>query len=259
MGKSRKSESWATRNVKALCLAAFGIGVLALAVTALNTVQNSAVATTEPRPNAVASRSAEPLPGVAVTRTAGEDMRVLFAGDSLTGGLYASQQSLGFRTLMLNQLQASGGVDAFDSAISGGTTVEVAEKYEVPADLDLAIVELGTNDLGRATELPVFDAAYDELLSRVTTGSPGVALVCAGVWEANGGSDTGSSYDQIIRSSCEDAGGVFVSLRSIYATSADVIGPAGIPAYTGLSDDFHPNDRGHERIAEALLGRITIS
>jgi len=199
-----------------------------------------------------------PPPTVAPTRKNGAALRTLFAGDSLTGALYASQQKNGFKWLMLDQLQKSGPVQEFNSAITGGTTLDVSAKYEVPKGLDLAVVELGTNDLGKVTPLDQFGAAYGSLLDRITQGSPGVALVCAGVWEGNGGGPEGPTYDAVITDQCERHGGVFVSLRELYRDPA-TIGPAGLPAFTGKSDDFHPNDTGHRAIADALLARIKVA
>lgn len=206
-------------------------------------------------PPAVTAPADQP---VSVTRTPGAPLRVLFSGDSLTGGLHASTQATGFKWLMLDAIDDSGPVEEFSSALSGGTTVEVSNSYEVPGGLDLAVVELGTNDKAKATPIPEFRAAYVDLLNKITEKSPDVALVCAGVWEdVNGGPDA-VPYNNVISTECAARDGRFVNLTPIYKDPA-TIGPVGVPAYGGVSDDFHPNDAGHRAIADLLLAAITIS
>ena len=257
MGNSRGQASTMTR-VKYACLALLALAVVLLVYLAVARVGSSgpaAGATPRPLPTFGTPAPSSP-PAVTAERTDGT-LQVLFAGDSLTGGLYASEQSKGFKWLMLDQLAAGGPVEEFNSALSGGTTVQVSEQYPVPSGLDLAVVELGTNDLGNVVPLDEFRTSYAALIEKITAGSPDVALVCAGVWEGNGGGPEGPTYDRVIEQACTDAGGVFVSLRTIYQQS-DTIGPVGLPAYLGTSDDFHPNDAGHAAIAAALLERITV-
>ncbi|GGH93718.1 SGNH/GDSL hydrolase family protein [Arthrobacter liuii] len=194
---------------------------------------------------------------LAVQRIPGKSLRVLFSGDSLTGGLYASSQATAFQWLMVDALKKSGPIEQMSSALSGGTTVEVSQKYTVPGGLDLAVVELGTNDKAKATPISDFRAAYVDLLNKITAGSPGVALVCAGVWEdVNGGPDA-LPYNNVISSECTARGGRFVNLTPIYKNPA-TIGPVGVPSFGGVSDNFHPNDTGHRAIADALLAQIKV-
>ena len=216
------------------------------------------VALSAPESSGTQAGTPETPTSVTAKRNTGPSLRTLFAGDSLTGALYASEQVKGFKWLMLDKLEQTGPIEEFNSAISGGTTLDVSAKYEVPAELDLAVVELGTNDLGNATPLSDFSTAYDSLLDRITNGSPGVALVCAGVWEGGGGGPEGPAYDRVVANLCDEHGGVFVSLRKLYQNPA-TIGPAGVPAFTGNSDMFHPNDAGHRAIADALLERIKVA
>lgn len=216
----------------------------------------ASAATAEPSATATATETpaVQPLP---VTRPADGPLRVLFAGDSLTGGLYASTQQNAYKWLMLSALENGGPVREFNTAVTGGTAVDVSGKYTVPAGLNVAVVELGTNDRGKNTPIPEFTAAYESLLTRITSGSPGVALVCAGIWETAPGGSTGL-YNGVIDKECSGHGGRFVSLTPIYA-KGDAIGPAGKPAFGGTSDDFHPNDTGHREIADALLAPISVS
>lgn len=240
--------------------------LLAIAAASLVVLAHERVNATVPdaglQAGPIPTYTTAPVPPLTVKRNSGADLNVLFAGDSLTGGLYASTQGKAFKWLMLDSLNKSGPVQEFNSALVGGTTLQVSEKYAVPANLDLAVIELGTNDQGNQVPMAKFTASYQSLIDRVKAGSPHVTLECAGIWEANGGSPSESAYDVTIRDICEKAGGRFVSLRTIYQ-EGDTIGPAGEVSFngtdnTGTSDDFHPNDKGHEQIASALLNAISV-
>jgi lysophospholipase L1-like esterase len=248
---------WFSRSYKGVIIGLVAFGAVMMVVLALQHVNAS-----RPAEGAVAGpvptfSSTATFPTVSVKRDGDNSLHVLFAGDSLTGGLYASTQENAFKWRMLASMQQSGSVDESNSALSGGTTLQVSEKYPVPSGLDLAVVELGTNDQGNQVPMDTFTDSYSALLDKIRASSDHVKIVCAGVWEANGGSATESDYDVKIRSLCSQAGGVFVSLRQIY-TKPDVIGPVGAKAWLGTADDFHPNDKGHQLIADALLQRIVI-
>ncbi|MET0865056.1 MAG: hypothetical protein ABWZ98_12040, partial [Nakamurella sp.] len=64
--------------------------------------------------------------------------------------------------------------------------------------------------------------------------------------------------DTIIKDLCEARGGVFRSMSDI-SEVAENKGPAGVPAFEGLSDAFHPNDRGHAAIAERMLDAVVVN
>ena len=80
----------------------------------------------------------------------GESLRVSFVGDSIDAGLYASEKSLGFHGLMVDEWRKSGPVA--DSAIEdmiGGTARDALRNPQYPEDQQLYVVELGTNDYAR--------------------------------------------------------------------------------------------------------------
>jgi lysophospholipase L1-like esterase len=248
---------WFERSYKGIIVVLVAIMAVMLVILAVQHVDASKPAAgtvAAPVPTFTSTPTTQTL---TVKRDGDDPLNVLFAGDSLTGGLYSSTQDAAFKWRMLDSLEASGPVKEYNSALSGGTTLQVSDKYPVPSDLDLAVLELGTNDQGNQVPMDEFSDAYAALLAKVTADSPDVKIVCAGVWEANGGEPGESAYDTTIRRLCTDAGGLFVSLRSIYSES-DVIGPVGQATWQGETDDFHPNDKGHQLIADALLKRIVI-
>lgn len=192
-----------------------------------------------------------------VARPEHGQLRVFFAGDSLTYGWYASVQKRGYRPVMVDALGKDGPVKEYHGEFPGATTSEVSQFLVVPPGLDVAIVELGTNDVARQTPIEAFTDTYAALLDKVRAGSPGVPLMCVGTWGSDGGGFGSDIYNAVIHSECAERGGAFVSLYDLYAVSANR-GPTGAEAFGGVSDGFHPNDRGHREIARLLLSRLDL-
>lgn len=213
-----------------------------------------ATPTKTPSKPAVASK---PL---AVERPADAPMRVLFAGDSLTGSYFASTEAKGFRPLLVDALTKTGEIDPVGVGVPHGRLSEVEAGTDIPSGAQLAIVEVGTNDFGK-TKIPIFRAQYDALLDRIEKASPDAAFLCTGLWR--GGSEVntgirGEDYDKAIQASCEAKGGRYVSLYPIY-DNLKMRGPAGVETWIGESDTFHPNDAGHAAITKAIAAAIRVS
>jgi lysophospholipase L1-like esterase len=169
---------------------------------------------------------------------------VLVSGDSLAGAFFASSPERGFVSLVSDAL---GPVQITEAAQAHQTLTTVAAITDVPSDVDLAIVELGTNDVGEHTPLHDFDAQYGALLDRIRVSSPEAAIVCLGTWTGWGG-----DYDQAIESACVGHSGRYVPLGGLFRDTANR-GPEGRATFLGVGDDFHPNDLGHRAIADAIL------
>jgi acyl-CoA thioesterase-1 len=199
------------------------------------------------------SPTSEPASTVSLVRGT-TTLKTLFVGDSLTAGLYASAADRGFRPLMVQALEANGPVTQDQGFQVDATTSEVRQVASVGTDQDLAIVQLGTNDVN-ATPLPTFEADYEETLSAIRESSHEVVFVCAGVWR---GADEAAPYDDVIQSVCAAEGGAFRPMSDLFEVDANR-GPAGRVAEGGVGDNFHPNDAGYSAIAQRLLGAITQS
>lgn len=189
-----------------------------------------------------------------VSVEAGAPMRVTFVGDSLDHGLYATTADRGFHSLMVQSWRTGGAVTDTPLNSLGGTTTTALGNRDIPRDQDLVVVELGTNDVTRISHQS-FRQNYHELLNRIKGASPDAALLCIGPWRP---ADTGGRYEIIIKDLCEAGGGVFRSISDL-AENDGMSGPADEPTKYGLSDDFHPNDRGHQAIAERMLGAVTVT
>ncbi|QDH92303.1 hydrolase [Gordonia phage Spooky] len=186
---------------------------------------------------------------IALVTPTGRPLRALFTGDSLMGGYFATTPERAFKSLVLAKL---GPVDTVEAARAGRTLSTVSSITDVPAGLDLAVVELGTNDVGEKTPIPTFTRQYAELLDRIRTSSPNAAVLCLGVWQD---AVSATPYDRVIRTQCAMRRGQYIRLSGMFDKAANH-GPAGRSTYNGTSDVFHPNDRGHKAIADTLLRNL---
>lgn len=176
---------------------------------------------------------------------------VLFSGDSISDGWHASIKSKGFVYRVEKELAP---IKSFHNHMHGYTVGQVGEKFFIPEDVDLAIIELGTNDVNKGTTLEAFEINYPTYIERVMTKSPRARLICLGVFPY---SERGITFDSIIENTCEAHQGQFISISDI-SQSRRGVDPAGTETWAGKSTPGHPNDFGHAVIANRIftaLGR----
>ncbi len=202
----------------------------------------SATPTPTPTPSPTPTPTSTLLP---VPRDDDGTARVLITGDSLAAGFFATTEAQGFSALVADAL---GPVELTTVSRTHQTLTTVAGITDVPPDLDLVVIELGTNDVGIPTPLADFETDYADLVTRVRASSPDAALVCAGTWTGDG-----APYDEVVARVCAGGGGRYISLAELYADPA-LRGPEGRDTFVGPGDHFHPNDAGHRAIADAVLG-----
>ncbi|KUG57767.1 SGNH/GDSL hydrolase family protein [Nesterenkonia jeotgali] len=185
----------------------------------------------------------------------GRALEIFLAADSLGAGYFATSVEDAYRSRVqagLNDRGVSTNVTLATKPVEDDlfqiTTVEPVPQMTI----DLAIIELGTNDVGR-TERPEFEEEYQSLIDEVRTQNADAPVMCLGVWGQP--NSERQSYDTIIRQVCEENDGRYVSLSNAYARG-DTVGPEGLDTWAGPSDDFHPNDLGHELIADLILERL---
>ena len=120
---------------------------------------------------------------------------------------------------------------------------------------DLVVVELGTNDAGQGVPPAVFQSQYVALLAMVLQQSPMATLVGLACWrDPNYVTPSGSPvslYNAIIKDAVLNKSGFrakqYVDLGLMYLD----------PQYHNWSGDtFHPNDAGHQAIANAILSVV---
>lgn len=192
----------------------------------------------------------------AVKFPASGPLKVLFIGDSLTAGYFSSTQDKGYSQLVVAELQKKGAVERLGGSKAGGNLSTVGNLVSIPQGFNIAVVELGTNDIQGKTDAAVFPGQYEELLKKVQTASPDTALLCIGTW-GSAGADT-DAYDNAIKASCESHGGKYIDVSSEFAIASNR-GPAGVTGWAGVSDNFHPNDAGHARLAALVMDHLAVS
>lgn len=185
--------------------------------------------------------------------------QLIFVGDSLTEGVYATtpQQGYAYRTAAQThesfEVQAEYGVSAVFTAQK--MQASNPKLKVVPGDALDVIIELGTNDVVASGEtLAQFKSSYDYILNRVHQDAPNAKLICLGVWRdpTAGAQESGYAYNQIIQADCP---GTYVPLGDLFMNNS-LHGPAGRPTWIGNGDWFHPNDAGHAAIASRVAAAV---
>ena len=214
----------------------------------------------------------EPHPAVPQIGEQPHPFRMLFVGASITAGVGASDPGKGYADTLTALVERQvGPVNPVVVAHSGALTAET-QKWDVPADQDLIVVHMGTNDFDHSTPLPAFEQAIHALFDRLRGSSPHASFACPGVWagtaDVNKAGVHPGAYDGIVRASCQSVGGSFVSLETLFPLPAlhpvservvvvrDQRRVSGSTIVTSSEVGFHPNDVGHERIAGAVFSTI---
>lgn len=178
---------------------------------------------------------------VTVPWPASGPLHVLFVGDSLTDGGAVTDWRSQFREQITEWLGARGQVVATKDG-KGGVRVAYWSVRKMAAGQNLAIVELGTNDLYKmpapaAADLATFERQYRTLIGHITAASPGVKLVCLSVWHPVGEQGSPAPYNALIQRACP---GAYVNISDLGAKSHLA------------ADGFHPNDVAHKAIAARI-------
>lgn len=200
---------------------------------------------------------------------AAKEYRVLFLGNSITRhgpserlgwtnncGMAASEPAKDyvhrFRALAAARLPADTGMTTLFSAVGGGRLKPHLGRMDEwrAARPDLVVVQLGENDRFGDDGLEGFRKDYETLLDQLLSLDPKPAVVCMGVWmpgDNRAGYAPGESKDTAIRDAAAARGLPFASVAA-YATDPDC---RGFGEVNGVR--WHPNDRGMEGYAAALL------
>ncbi|BCW46636.1 SGNH/GDSL hydrolase family protein [Arthrobacter sp. StoSoilB5] len=183
-------------------------------------------------------------------------LSVFYAADSLSYSLYSSTEDKGYRPMLNAELRKHGEIkEQRATKADANALFKAGNVLSVPdSGIDLAILELGTNDTQR-TPVDQFNKDYSNLVRNVKR-SPNVQMICVGAW-GGGGQAITDPYDFEIQKVCEANGGQYVDLTKSYERK-DTWGPDKTPTWLGPSDNFHPNDKGHKEILDLILERIRI-
>jgi acyl-CoA thioesterase-1 len=176
--------------------------------------------------------------------TAAEPVKVLALGDSLTAG-YGLPPADGFTVRLQAALEANGvAAKVINAGVSGETSaggLPVLD-WQLGDKPDVAIVELGANDMLRGLDPKQTQANLDQILARLQTAHIPV-LLCGMRAPTNWGADYAASFEAI-----------YPALAKKYAVPLYPFFLDGValdPKYI-QPDGLHPNAAG----VEVIVGRI---
>ncbi len=181
-----------------------------------------------------------------------ESVCVGFLGGSITQGSLASRQELCYASLVADWWRRTfPDADIRDiNAGIGGTTSQFgaarAEEDLLRYGPDVAVIEFSVND----ENTPHFRETYEGLVRRVYRTGAAVVLL------HNVRYDDGSSAEDAHRQIGEHYDLPSVSLR---AALWPEVAAGRVPARDVTPDDLHPNDRGHELVAAAVIELLELA
>ncbi|PJI09499.1 MULTISPECIES: SGNH/GDSL hydrolase family protein [Clostridium] len=188
----------------------------------------------------------------------GKSIKYLSIGDSVTLGYGASSQDSFFTnrlgTLITNNMGFQ--VQKNNIAKRGELLSEALNDVSQINSWspDLITIEYGTNDSNTENNVSpaVFENELNTLLDGITTKvnrKPTIVLMTT--WNVS----YGQRYDDIITNIGKQRNIPVVNMKDIYSNKTNVC-TAGNKTFYGVSDDFSPNDKGMEAIANVLYQKV---
>lgn len=240
--------------MKRLVLPAIQVGIVLICVIAtlvfVTGVARSDRVTDADNAASVTVPTSTPAPiATIVPRPASGPLQVVYSGEDLTQGLYASSPDKTYTARLTADLSKAGAVSVTTIG-KVGQNINYALTQPVPSGAGLVVVEYGTNESLRGG-VPQFRTLYDSYLTRVRNANPEAELVCLGPWTLT---TLNPSYGQIIKASCVNHGGDYLAISDLYgvASLAYLAKPGELNASAATADMIHANDSGHG----AIYGRV---
>lgn len=172
-------------------------------------------------------------------------LKLLCLGDSLTAG-YLLPAGQGFVPVLERELKKKGlDVEALDAGVSGDTATGGLDRlaWAMGDGVDVAVVELGANDMFRGLDPAITRRALDQILTQLK--DAGVRAILAGMRASPGlGADYAAAFDAIYPALAER--------HKIPLYPFFLEGVATNPALN-LQDGIHPNPKGIEIIVAGIL------
>lgn len=183
-------------------------------------------------------------------------------GDSLSEGFYATDEDSMFIQVLANKINEKMGynVKVQNGAVQAGTGLRNNGIPNVESVLeeqpDLVTIEFGTNDLNEAhTKAYSTPEEFEDRLKSVidtlqqdTEKIPEIVLVTT--WNT---AELSLEYDEIITKVGKEKNIQVANIQSVWKDRTNTTGPEGEETFLGERDLFHPNDLGHEEIANAIF------
>jgi acyl-CoA thioesterase-1 len=173
---------------------------------------------------------------------------IVALGDSLTAG-YGLNPGESFPEQLQTALVERGhDAEVINAGVSGDTASGGLARLEwaVPAEADIVIVELGSNDALRGIEPSVTRGALSEILARLRERDQ-IVLLAGMLAPRNLGDEYAAEFDDIYPELAEEHG---VALYPFFLEGV------ATDAMLNQSDGLHPTAEGIARIVEGILPQI---
>ncbi|MED4224276.1 SGNH/GDSL hydrolase family protein [Neobacillus cucumis] len=181
-------------------------------------------------------------------------------GDSLTMGFASTKKNNRYTDVLSQLIEKKLGYHVTQKGLykPGSTLWQYGlPNYDVinNQNPDLITIEYGTNDLQHDNrhETP-YQFKYNLLLMLDKIQKKNRKIILVTTWNRGARS---APYDKVIKEVGQDRKIPVADISSVWKNRTDTHGPAGIKTpYGKISDNFHPNDKGHKEIAEIIFKQV---
>lgn len=190
-------------------------------------------------------------------------------GDSLSVGLFADSKASRFTTLFTKDIEKATGKKVSEQGISVvGKTASNFGVYQVNSiaakDPDIVTVEFGTNDAAggaSASALNAYETSMNQIVDTLQKKTHAQIILMTSWSPADGKNiEADKQFDQVIYKIAKQKNLPVADLSTIWEHNDSVTGPAGktISDFSDYltRDNFHPNQLGHDKIAELLNSKL---
>ena len=199
-----------------------------------------------------------------VEGNAEEPLHMVWIGDSISAGVGASAPDATVPRLVAAELDRPVRLDVYASSgerVAGALRDQIPLLEVMPEPPDVAVVEIGANDVTHLTDRDEFRGIYGQILERASATGSGHVLAL-GI-PAFGTAPRflqplravvgwlGRRLDAEVRAAAAASGATYVDIAG--ETAAPF---AEDPDRYYAADDFHPSDAGYRLWAEAILGGL---
>jgi len=219
----------------------FGSRLLVAAHLALALGCGGSEPVTPPPPSELALRET-------AERPAGNAVRIVFLGDSLSAG-HGLSEAEAFPALVQQRLREKGyPVDVVNAGVSGDTTAGGLSRIDwvLRSEPQLLVVELGGNDALRGQPLDNVEANLREIVRRGRAAGARVLVLGMDI-PTNFGPEYATGFNELYRRVAEEEDAELLP---------GFIREVGLDSSLMMPDGIHPNAEGHRKLAEALAATI---
>ena len=188
----------------------------------------------------------------------GEKLTYFPMGDSLAFGAFASSKESRYVGVLSNLLNKDMGYDVVldDSTVKSSTGVKDNGLINLPklikANPDFVTIEFGTNEVNSKLAAYSNTIDFEKNLSKMIKEiqeKTDAKIVLVTTW--NNGTQS-YKFDSVISQVGEEFNVPVANTQDVWGNS-DNYGPEGKKTPFGVSDNWHPNDKGHKEIAEKVF------